>query len=192
VTGLLLVAPGLTRELRHAVFGAGGDLDPGGLPDLLALSNELSNELRTGPEGWSRGGLVAAPGRACRQTAEALGADPRVEAGLADCDYGGWTGRRLAEVSAEHPDGVRLWLDDPDAAPHGGESVTALVKRVGAWLDGWSGGGNDRAIAVAPAAVLRAAVAHVLQSPKAYHRVDVAPLATIRLSSYAGRWKLAL
>ncbi|MGC4853528.1 histidine phosphatase family protein [Micromonospora sp. DT4] len=48
---------------------------------------------------------------------------PVVEAALADCDYGEWTGRALQEIAATRPDALREWLTAPDAAPHGGEAV---------------------------------------------------------------------
>ena len=33
------------------------------------------------------------------------------------------------------PGAVTLWLADPRAAPHGGESLLAFIPRIGGWLD---------------------------------------------------------
>jgi broad specificity phosphatase PhoE len=63
------------------------------------------------------------------ETAAALGLAATVDAGLADWDLGEWRGRALDEVA-----GIAEWVADPDAVPHGGESLTALLARVAAWL----------------------------------------------------------
>jgi hypothetical protein len=54
---------------------------------------------------------------------------------LADCDYGRWCGQTFDDVQREEPAAVDAWLADPDAVPHGGESVRALLTRVATWLD---------------------------------------------------------
>ncbi|MFF1477723.1 histidine phosphatase family protein [Streptomyces sp. NPDC058301] len=112
------------------------------------------------------------------------------EPALTDWDLGHWRGRRLDELSATDPTGVRAWLTDPAAAPHGGESLLALIARVGAWLDTLPAAGG-RILAVASPAVVRAAVTHALTLPPAsFWRLDVAPLTLTELSGRAGRWNL--
>jgi len=114
----------------------------------------------------------------------------RVEDALADCDYGSWTGRTLPDLAAEQPGAVRRWLTDPASAPHGGESVDALVRRVAGWLDALR---DDRVVAVTHAAVVRASLVHSLAAPvAAFWQLDVAPLATVRLDRRDGRWHLRL
>jgi broad specificity phosphatase PhoE len=53
---------------------------------------------------------------------------------LADIGLGDWAGWSLAEVGASDADGLPRWTADPAAAPHGGESVIALLQRVSLWL----------------------------------------------------------
>lgn len=181
MTTLLLVTHGLNASLRHVVFGGTAGLDPAGAEAAaVALRNQTAEE------------VLAGPAPACRQTAEALGHTPVAEPALADADYGSWTGRTLADVSASDPDGVRAWLTDPDAAPHGGESVTQLVRRTAAWLDRL--GPEPRTVlAVTHAAVVRAAVVHALAAPPgAFWRTEAGPLAVTRLRSGDRGWTLAL
>jgi broad specificity phosphatase PhoE len=171
VTRLLLVAHGLNASLRRVEFGGTADLDPSGRLDV-APSNDV-------------GIVLSGPAPACRQTATAFGVPVEVVDALADCDYGRWTGRTLAEVSAAEPEAVAAWLADPSAAPHGGESADDLVRRAGSWLDGLTA---DRVVAVTHAAVVRAVLGHALAVP--FWQVDVEPLGAVRLDRRDGRWRL--
>jgi broad specificity phosphatase PhoE len=113
-----------------------------------------------------------------------------VEPALRDCDYGRWRGLTPVEVEAREPEAVAMWLSDPGAAPHGGESVADLIGRVGAWLAN-PGRLEGATLAITHAAVLRAAVVCALGAPpSAYWRIDVAPLTLVRLSGRDGRWNL--
>jgi broad specificity phosphatase PhoE len=133
--------------------------------------------------------LLTAPERRARQTAGALGADPVVAPVLRDCDYGTWRGRSLGEIAAADPGGTAAWIADPAAAPHGGESILALLDRVGGWLDGGMAPGHT--VAVTHPAVIRAAVTHALGAPPgAFWRIDVEPLTIADLRHNAGRWSL--
>ncbi|WP_344097888.1 histidine phosphatase family protein, partial [Streptomyces stramineus] len=133
---------------------------------------------------------LTAPSARCRQTARALGLDARPEPGLRDLDAGRWRGLTLEEVAAAEPEAVATWLADPEAAPHGGESVRALADRTGGWLDSLAGG-DGRVLAVVEPAVVRALVVHALGlPPHAFWRLDVPPLSLTGLSGRAGRWNL--
>ncbi|NLU66268.1 histidine phosphatase family protein [Streptomyces sp. HNM0574] len=132
------------------------------------------------------------PSARCRETGELLGLAPLAQPALRDCDMGRWRGRTLPEVTRHDPRAVDAWLTEPRAAPHGGESLLAFIRRVGAWLDtrppdgGW-------AVAVTEPAVLRAALCYVLKAPPhAYWHVDPQPLAAVTLHGAAGTWSLAL
>lgn len=185
-TSLRLVAHAHTGALRRAVFGAGDDdLDEGGRQAALALVGHG----RTGPLGTVDTCLTS-PATAAVQTAYALGLRPTVEAALADCDYGGWAGRSLADVGAREPGALRQWWETPGATPHGGESLAALRDRVAGWLDDRLGPGR-RIVAVTHPMVVRVAVVHALDLPMAaLPRLDVVPLAVVRLSRYGPRWQL--
>jgi len=191
VTRLLLVAHALDASLRQAVFGGTTDLDPAG----AAQARELVAQGNGMPGNWVRDAdlVLTGPSPACRQTVDAFGAAAKDEDSLADCDYGRWTGRALAEVAAAEPDAVQRWLTDPDAAPHGGESLSGLVRRTGRWLDGLATERRTQVVAVTTAAVVRAAVVHVLGAPaNALWQVDVPPLAVVRLDARGPRWRLTL
>ncbi|HWA67055.1 MAG TPA: bifunctional RNase H/acid phosphatase [Mycobacteriales bacterium] len=80
--------------------------------------------------------IVASPLRRTRQTAEivasAVGADVVVEDGFAETDFGDWEGATFGEINKRSPEQLRAWLDDPNLAPPGGESMAATAKRVAA------------------------------------------------------------
>jgi broad specificity phosphatase PhoE len=128
------------------------------------------------------------PAARARQTAEALGLDATLAPELDECDFGAWRGRTLAELDAEDPVAVAAWIEDPAAAPHGGESLLALLDRVRGWLDAHAGDGS-RVVAVTHAGVIRAGLVSVLDAPvQAFWRFDVAPLSRTVLHAHDGRW----
>jgi broad specificity phosphatase PhoE len=132
------------------------------------------------------------PALCAGETAAALGLDARIEPALSGCDYGSWRGQLLADVGAEDPDAVALWLADPAAAPHGGESVNDVIARVAGWMAAQAGTGR-RIVAVTHAEIVKAAVVTALQAPpQAFWRVDVAPLAGVVLHERQGSWTLRL
>jgi broad specificity phosphatase PhoE len=134
-----------------------------------------------------RGDALCSPARRCRETAEAAGLDPAVEPALAECDFGAWAGRTLADLE---PAEARAWMTDPDAAPHGGESLRAFATRVAAWLDRQAAA-DGRAVAITHGGVVKAAIVAALGAPlEAFWRVDVAPLALAELHAHDRRWTL--
>ncbi|MEU6211730.1 histidine phosphatase family protein [Streptomyces sp. NPDC047023] len=108
--------------------------------------------------------------------------------GLRGPDHGAWTGRTLEEVAAQDPEGLHAWLTDPAHVPPGGESVAALIDRVGAELAGLPAGTHRL---VVEQAVVRAAVVHALELPAAaFWRLDVRPGSVTTLTGRSGRWNL--
>jgi broad specificity phosphatase PhoE len=127
---------------------------------------------------------LCSPAPAAVETAAALGLAATSDPGLADWHLGVWRGRTLDEIP---PAAVAAWLGDPDAAPHGGETLTTLVARVAEWLVGRNGEGHT--VAVTHAAVVRAAVIATLGAPAAgFWRIDVAPLTATVLRGGPSRW----
>ncbi|MCX4524922.1 MULTISPECIES: histidine phosphatase family protein [unclassified Streptomyces] len=128
-----------------------------------------------------------------RATGEALGYAPLAQPALRDCDMGRWRGLTLGEVTAREPGAVDVWLSDPLAAPHGGESLLAFISRIGGWLDTRPADDGGAIVAVAEPAVVRAALVYALKAPPlTYWNVDVRPLSTITLTGWSGRWHLSL
>ncbi|MEU5052851.1 histidine phosphatase family protein [Streptomyces sp. NPDC021096] len=179
---VMLISPAPGPALRAARFDDDTPLDEAGTRLARAAAGSLPGGARA----------FTAPSERCRQTASALGLDADPAPGLRDLEVGRWRGRSLEELAAGEPEAVGAWLADPGAAPHGGESVLALIARVGGWLDGLAdGGGGGRVLAVADPSVVRAAAVHALALPPAvFWRLDVAPLTLTELTGRAGRWNL--
>jgi len=177
-TRLTLICHGATAATRAGAFPADEPLEE----RASARAAALRPMIRRGGRAWTSPALRA------RQTAAALGLDAAEEPALRDADPGRWAGRRLEEVQAEEPDAVIAWLADPEAAPHGGETLSALLGRAGAWLDARAGDGGP-GIAVTHAAVIRAAILHALAAPaSSFWRLDIAPLSVVELSHDGRRW----
>ncbi|WP_406155133.1 histidine phosphatase family protein [Streptomyces canus] len=139
------------------------------------------------------GTVYTAPSPRCTGTAEALGWEAvTAQPALRDLDMGSWYGRTLDEIAATDASGLAGWLTDPEAAPHGGESVQQICDRVAAWLDALPSDAG-RVLAVVEQAVARAAVVHALGAPRqAFWRIDVPPLSTVDLTGRDGRWNLRM
>lgn len=177
---VMLVAPAVNEGLRQARFGGDSPLDEVGQQQARAAAAGL-------PPSTTQ---TSSPSLRCRQTATVLGLDARSLTELDDLDMGRWHGRSLEEVTESEPRAVATWLSDPDAAPHGGESLTGLVGRVGAWLNDRADG-TERVLAVVEPAVIRAALVHALGlPPQVFWRLDVRPLSLTEITGRAGRWNL--
>jgi broad specificity phosphatase PhoE len=179
VRRLFLVRHAATSATRAVAFPVDEPLDQRALSEAAALADVVPARLD----------VLCSPALRTRATAEAarLG-EPRIDPALAECDFGAWAGRTLEDVGAGDPGGVGAWMTDPDAQPHGGESLSAFAARVAEWLDGQAAleGG---AVAITHGGVVKAAVVHALGAPiEAFWRVDVAPLALTELHAHDGRW----
>ena len=182
---LILVTHASTPATASAGFPDDEPLDPRG----LTAAREASGTLRRFAVAW-RG-----PERRCAETSEALGLSATAHPALADLDLGSWRGRTLTALGTERPAELGAWLADPEAAPHGGETVSGLVGRVAGWLgelsEADSPEGSSRVVAVTHPAVVRAAVLHVMGAPaNAFWRLDAGPLTQTWLSRHGGRWQL--
>jgi broad specificity phosphatase PhoE len=176
---LLLVRHASTDAVRAAAFGADEPLDASG----RVAAAELAARLPRADE------VLVSPALRARETASSAGLAAVGEA-PGECDFGTWAGRTLREVAASDEAGVRAWMTDPDAAPHGGEALTALLARVRSWLAFQaSPGRGGTAIAITHAGVVKTAVVCALDAPPpAFWRIDVAPLSITELHAHDGRW----
>jgi broad specificity phosphatase PhoE len=141
------------------------------------------------------GPALCGPEPACGQTAERQGWPVRVSPLLRGPDFGSWSGRTLGEVAELDPAGLAAWLGDPEARPHGGESLAGLVGRVADLLQhpppAGDGSGERPRVWVATPLVVRALVVAALGAPAAViFAVDVAFGGEVLLSGAGGRWRL--
>jgi broad specificity phosphatase PhoE len=177
---LALICHAATRATRLAAFPLDEPIEPDALDGVM-----LPSRLRAPKHCWT------SPAQRAVQTAAALALRAEPEPELRDCDYGHWAGRSLADVERNESNAMAQWLGDPAAAPHDGESTTALIERAGRWLAGL----NDlsgQLVAVTHPSVIRAALVHALDAPpQTFWRIDVPPLAIIDLTHNGVRWALA-
>jgi len=132
VTTVLLLRHGRTTANADGVLA--GDLpvelDERGREQASAVGRRLA--------GLPLAAVVTSPLKRCRQTLELAlpGRAPIVEAGLTECGYGTWVGRKLKEL-AEDP----LWAtvqQHPAAVTFpGGESMAAMATRAVAAIRSW-------------------------------------------------------
>jgi broad specificity phosphatase PhoE len=175
-----LLAHGASGATRAARFPEDEPLETSAIATTAALRGRLRRYDR----------VLASPARAALGTAEALGLEAKIEPALGDCDYARWRGLSLADVAARDADGFTKWLSDPDATPHGGESLTALIGRVGVFLSHMLTS-EGATLAITHASIVRAAILSALGAgPMAFWRIDVAPLSIARFSGREGRWNL--
>lgn len=177
---ITLISHATSRDLRAATFGGDDSLDEPGRAQAERLAGSLGRVDRC----WTSPALRA------RETAAALGLTASVDERLRDCDYGRWTGLTFRQVLLREPRKLVSWIRNPGQAPHGGESIPQLIERVAAWirepqrLQGHT-------VAVTHAAVIRAAIVHVLRAQEpSFWRVDVLPLSQTELRSNGRRWVL--
>jgi broad specificity phosphatase PhoE len=179
-TRLKLLCHASTSAVRTSAFPADEPLDTYGLQKLAAVPHHLRHADR----------YLTSPALRAVQTAQALGLDATTDAALRDSDYGKWTGLAFEEVQAQHPDAVAEWIGDPASAPHGGESVVALIVRVSTWLDAQQATPGT-VVAVTHASVIRAAIVCALQAEaRSFWHIDIAPLSLTELGANNGRWTL--
>ncbi|MEU1786554.1 histidine phosphatase family protein [Streptomyces sparsogenes] len=171
------------------------------------LAERFEDDRPLDPAGWREVERVAptllplaaaglrycSPSARSRETGDILGFMPLAQTALRDCDMGRWRGRTREEVETREPGAVDSWLADPGSAPHGGESLSAFINRVGDWLDTRPAASDTRMLAVADPGVIRAAVTHAMKAPPhCYWNVDVLPLSTVTLTGGAGKWRLCV
>lgn len=180
VVRLTLVSHGMTEAMAAGRFPADEPLD--------ALGGRQVAELAATRTGVDAGMLCCAPELRAGQTAQALGGRATTEPALADLDCGRWRGKSLQDVD---PAGLSIWLTDPTAAPHGGESIATLCDRVRSWLDSVAERGG-RHTAVTHPAVIRAAIITALGAAQtSFWRIDIAPASRTTMH-FRGAWTLRL
>jgi broad specificity phosphatase PhoE/ribonuclease HI len=130
-TTFLLLRHGETALTPEKRFSGSG----GGDPDL---SETGRLQARRAAASFAAAGtvqaIVSSPLARCRQTAEAVASrlrlDVRIDEGLRETDFGSFEGLTFAEVRERFPAELDAWLASADTAPPGGESFTAVARRV--------------------------------------------------------------
>jgi broad specificity phosphatase PhoE len=164
--------------MRTACFPSGQHADPASLARAARLAPLRGTH------------VYASPAPAARETAAAAGLAPVVTEALAETDHGSWSGLPYDEVAVAEPGAFAAWLGDPQAAPHGGESLAAMSARVAGWLDALHPGTD--CVAFCDAGPIRAALGHALGlGPRACALFDVAPLSVTELTATREGWRVA-
>ncbi|MBN9220197.1 MAG: histidine phosphatase family protein [Mesorhizobium sp.] len=177
---LTMICSGITAGTRRGAFPS----DEPAEAKSLALAEAMRATLPHADRVWS------APALRARQTAEALALKASVEPLLADQDFGRWAGRRLEDVQAAESEAVAAWLTNPDAAPHGGESLADVARRASRMVDGLVAE-RGHTIALTHASVIRTAILHVLGAPLAASlKIDIEPLSITDFRNDGRRWVL--
>ena len=124
--------------IRHGITEANQDgryigrtdlpLSPEGLAALLALKEKYRY-----PGGVR---FFTSPLARCRQTLEVLypGCIPEVVDGLAECDFGDWEGKSIAQLKTDER--FLRWMEGTDRTIPGGEDSEAFRARVCAAFEG--------------------------------------------------------
>ncbi|WP_024276353.1 histidine phosphatase family protein [Hyphomicrobium sp. 802] len=177
---LTFVANASTPAARRAAFPLDEGIDDFGRRDASAMAGEFRNSAI----------VFSSPARRALETAAVLGLSPRIDPALRDIELGDWAGRTLSSIAQSDADALAGWLSDPGVAPHGGETVEALIARTSVWMQTISER-EGRILAVTHPAVMRAAiVAAIKANANSYAHIDIAPLSVVELTSNGRRWAL--
>ena len=177
---LTMICNGATAATRKGAFPSDEPLEP----RSLTLAKAMRGTLRRADRVWT------APSLRARQTAEALALNASVEPLLADQNHEGWAGKSFEDVQAEQPGDIAAWLTDPDAAPHGGESLADVARRASGLMEKLMAE-PGHTIALTHASVIRTAILHVLGAPLAASgKIDIEPLSITDFRSDGRRWVL--
>lgn len=158
----------LVRHAAHTDFGerftgraAGAPLSPDGEVQARRLADRLADAPISA--------IYASPRTRTAQTAAAIAERHGLDVATADAvdeiDLGDWTGRRIAEL-ADDPAFARWNAERASAAPPGGETMSAVVDRAGAFTrDAAARHPGETVAIVTHADVIRGLAADVLGLP---------------------------
>jgi broad specificity phosphatase PhoE len=134
--------PTVTLLLRHGQTPLSVDRRFAGRGDAPLTATGRRQAAAAAKRLAARGGIdliVSSPLQRARRTAElaaeATGAALTVDDDLVETDFGDWEGLTFTQASARWPEEISAWLGSADVAPPGGESLTAVARRVLGVLD---------------------------------------------------------
>jgi broad specificity phosphatase PhoE/ribonuclease HI len=179
-TRLILVRHGSTEHSLERRFSGRNDLplDAAGEAQAAALAARPFGPVAA---------IVSSPIRRARQTAaaigEALGLPIATNDDLAELDFGAFEGLTFAEARERFPDELSAWFGSSEVAPPGGESFSALARRVRRGRDAVIAADPDRTvIVVTHVSPIKTLVRVALDAPLAsFYRMhlDTASVSTI-------------
>jgi len=179
-TRISLICAGRSAGVHTSTFGNLGLL-PG---EEVRIQQALASISKTTTP------IVSAPEENALQTASMITGTFEVEEALAELDYGRWKGATLQAIAAAEPENSQAWLTDPSLAPHGGETIVALLERARIWLGAQMERGG-RHVVIANQSMVRALILGVIEAPaQSFWRLEVAPLSTTEMSSDGQRWTI--
>ncbi len=159
----MLIVAGRTAPNRAVVFGGEhSDLDVRGRRDI--------EQLKDGLELPGRCAVRIGPEASVRQTAQLLGLSGAPDPGLATLDIGRWRGLTPEQIP---PADLGQWFGDPDAVPHGGESIACHLARVRTYVAALA----ENSVLVAAKPVVQALLC---AEAGAYFATDVRPASVHR------------
>ncbi len=175
---LLLVRHALCDPVGVSLSGRrpGVSLNAAGRAQLAPLVARVARRL----DGAPLAAVVASPLARAQETAAALarahGLEMATEPGLAELDFGAWTGRRI-DALGDEPDWPHFNAYRSGTRPPGGEmALEAQARAVAAALRLAAAHPGARVAAVSHADVIKAVLGHALGIPlDLQHRLEVAP-----------------
>ncbi|HWG26941.1 bifunctional RNase H/acid phosphatase [Actinospica sp.] len=187
-TRLLLLRHGVTPLTVQKRFAGIGDpeLIDAGREQARRAAERLRNDERYGPIDV----IVASPLRRATATAEAVakavGLDVLPEPGFLELDFGRLEGLSFAEANDQYPAELAAFLGSPDVAPPGGETVTALARRVGEARDRMLARYPRQTVLVATHVTpIKALVCQALGAPlTAVNRMELSPASLTVIDFY--------
>ncbi len=167
--------------VQNAIFGSDLDLveeEKARVLQALTMFGEELAHIRSSPE------INAV------QTASLVNETFKVDDGLAELNLGRWKGKALNTVAEAEPGNLQAWVTNPGVAPHGGETVNALIERAGQWLDGQLSSGGKH-VAIVNQSMIRAMVLAIMKAPAhSFWCLDIAPLSKTEISADGRRWSI--
>ncbi len=110
--------------------------------------------------------VFTSPRQRCRWLADAISVKTTVEPALAEVDFGRWEGKRWVDIPKKDIDD---WTSSVlTYSPGGGESLLAMAKRVGPWLEqtvAYAQRNNTTVLAVTHGGPIRVALAMAKRLP---------------------------
>jgi len=179
-TRISLICAGRSAGVHTSTFGNLGLL----LGEEVRIQQALASISKTTTP------IVSAPEENALQTASMITGTFEVEDTLAELDYGRWKGATLQAIAAAEPENLQAWLTDPNIAPHGGETIVALLERTRIWLGAQMERGG-RHVVIANQSMVRALILGIIEAPaQSFWRLGIEPLSRTEMSSDGRRWTI--